>query len=160
MSTCRICFLRSSSRATFCGCTSIICSYLPAYLSNWCWCLHPMKAGAALSLMIRLRVPPAGRMGGIVRCGCNLSLAARMAYLMYVGGRMAKSAPQIAISPSRPATPRALICPFVFLSHSPLSSLCQSDPAIRFLKSPLDFQMRSPCLRAGASFILEPGVVC
>src|SRR5271157_6090214 len=52
-----------------------------------------MKAGAALSLMVRLRVPPAGRMGGIVRCGCNLSLAARMAYSMYVGGRMAKRAP-------------------------------------------------------------------
>ena len=31
-------------------------------------------------LEIRLRVLPAGRMGGIVRCGCNLSLAARMAY--------------------------------------------------------------------------------
>ena len=28
-----------------------------------------------------------------MRCGCNLSLAARMAYSMYVGGRMAKSAP-------------------------------------------------------------------
>ena len=44
------------------------------------WCGHPMRAGAADSLMIRRPVPPAGRMGGIVRCGCNLSLAARMAY--------------------------------------------------------------------------------
>jgi hypothetical protein len=44
-------------------------------------------------LEIRRPVPPAGRLGGIVRCGCNLSLAARMAYFMYVGGRMAKSAP-------------------------------------------------------------------
>ena len=88
----------------------------PPLFFNWCWCVHPMRAGAAGSLEIRLRVPPAGRMGGIVRCGCNLSLAARMAYLMYVGGRMAKSAPQIAIPPSRPATPRALtrLCLFAF----------------------------------------------
>ena len=74
-------------------------------LFNCCRCLHPMRAGAA-GQRIRLRVLPAGRLGGIVRCGCNLSLAARMAYLMYVGGRMVKSAPQIAIPPSRPATPR------------------------------------------------------
>ena len=50
-----------------------------ALLLNWCWCVHPMRAGAA-DQRIRLRVPPAGRLGGIVRCGCNLSLAARMAY--------------------------------------------------------------------------------
>ena len=66
--------------------------------------------GRSRGQRIRLRVPPAGRMGGIdeMWMGCRASLPAAVLNVRRMGMRCGR-APQIAIPPIRPAAPRASI---------------------------------------------------
>jgi len=59
----------------------------------------PVPAGCISEIGLMLPARMDERMEGSMRCGCHLSLVARMAYLTYVGGHEAKRAPQIAIAP-------------------------------------------------------------
>ena len=86
-----------------------------------------------------------------MRCGCNLSLAARMAYLMYVGGRMAKSAPpgaRVRAARFLPADRPHLV------PHSPL---CQPERTyLRALGEPPEAKAPSIAFLCGFSGLTNP----
>jgi hypothetical protein len=77
------------------------------FLFNCCWCVHLMRAGAALYKDTAPRAT--GRSDGRDRelwMGCRASLTVAVLDVRRMGMRCGR-APQIAIPPSRPATPRA-----------------------------------------------------
>ena len=118
--------------------TNYICPFLwrplgTPLLFNWCWCVHPMKAGAAGQDDTAPRAT--GRSDGRDRevwMGCRASLTAAVLNVRRMGMRCGR-APQIAIPPIRPATPRtpaALSLPLLAqpdLTHVTVQSLARPN---------------------------------
>ena len=122
-------------------------------LLNCCWCVHPMRAGAAGSLMIRLRVSPAGRLerdrDGVDGLSCLIDRSRTKCTAERHEVRQSAAGCPRAGGDSSHATGRTSYphSPFSLL-FSPLSlfvSLTRilfEQAVIRFSKSPLDFPMR------------------
>ncbi len=90
-------------------------------LFNWCWCVHPMRAGAA-DQRIRRPVSSGGRMKGMRHRWMRFEPYRPQAYFRTPEGIRRKDRRIGRIPFMRPATPRAFICPCLcILPLAPLS---------------------------------------
>ena len=116
------------------GTVQAFCPWRPLgtpLLFNWCWCVHPMRAGAA-DQRIRRPVSSAGRMKGMRHRWMRFEPYRPQAYFRTPEGIRRKDRRIGRIPFMRPATPRALTCslplrPLPFLPL-PLYYLSSASP--------------------------------